>query len=100
MQNQGEYQNNKVDGGTDVRRVHGVKDIVGCAKVNSVLILGCPWKVGGDDVCFKCTGKSEGNVAAQMWVHMYTYVVALLAKPFMDIGQYNLTDIHKKDEPL
>jgi hypothetical protein len=27
MQNQGEDQNNKVDGGMDVRRVHGVKDI-------------------------------------------------------------------------
>jgi len=25
--NQGEDQNNKVDGGMDVRRVHGVKDI-------------------------------------------------------------------------
>jgi hypothetical protein len=60
---------------------------VGSAKVNSVLILACPWNVGGDDVCSKCTGKSEGNVAAQMW----WYMVALLAKPFMDIGQYNLT---------
>ena len=55
--------------------------------------LYCPSIVEGDVCSNNAQEKNEGNVAAQMWGSTCTRIVlALLAKPVMDIG---LTDLRR-----